>query len=47
MLYVPLLFYLFDRMKEGRGEKREEATPAVEATTPGAPAAAPKAEGDQ
>ncbi|MCC7219080.1 MAG: multidrug efflux RND transporter permease subunit [Burkholderiales bacterium] len=46
MLYVPLLFYLFDRMKEGRGEKREEATPVVDAMTPGAPAAAPKAEGD-
>jgi len=29
MLYVPLLFYLFDKMKEGKGEEEKEA-PAAE-----------------
>ena len=42
MLYVPLLFYLFDRMKEGREEK-EVPSKAAEG---GPPAAAPKPEGD-
>jgi multidrug efflux pump len=29
MLYVPLLFYLFDRMKEGKEDKGKEAQPAA------------------
>ena len=44
MLYVPLLFYLFDRMKEGREEK--QTTPAAGTDAAAAPAAAPKPEGD-
>lgn len=31
MLYVPLLFYLFDRMKEGREKPKEAPPPAAEA----------------
>jgi multidrug efflux pump len=41
MLYVPLFFYIFDRLKE-RGEKRREAAPGAAATA--APHA--KREGD-
>ena len=45
MLYVPLLFYLFDRMKEGRGdEKKAQPEPGAGTGTP--PSAAPKPEGD-
>ncbi len=47
MLYVPLLFYLFDRLKE-KGEGKSEGAAAAQAaelpTTPAAPT--PKAEGD-
>ena len=49
MLYVPLLFYLFDRMKEGREEKEAPAAGAEgsgEAGTAAGPGAAPKSEGD-
>ena len=45
MLYVPLLFYLFDRMKEGRGDERK-AQPEPGAGTGTPPSAAPKPEGD-
>jgi multidrug efflux pump len=31
MLYVPLLFYLFDRLKEGKDEPKEAPPPAAEA----------------
>ena len=45
MLYVPLLFYLFDRMKEGRGEeKKAQPEPGAETAAPNS--AAPKPEGD-
>ncbi len=38
MLYVPLLFYLFDRLSEGKGEAADSPplTPAVVATAPAA-----------
>ncbi|MFO1316739.1 MAG: multidrug efflux RND transporter permease subunit [Burkholderiales bacterium] len=45
MLYVPLLFYLFDRMKEGR-EERNEAHPAGAGDAPAAATAVSKPEGD-
>ncbi|MFO1325338.1 MAG: multidrug efflux RND transporter permease subunit [Burkholderiales bacterium] len=44
MLYVPLLFYLFDRMKEGREEKSAKPSPPKPPAPE--PAAAPKPEGD-
>ena len=34
MLYVPLLFYLFDKLKEGKEEPKE--TPPAEPETHGA-----------
>jgi multidrug efflux pump len=50
MLYVPLLFYLFDRLKEKGEGKTEGPAAATEASTASAPESppmpAPKAEGD-
>jgi len=50
MLYVPLLFYLFDRLKEKGEGKAEGAKPAQAAQSPTntvpAPTPAPKPEGD-
>jgi multidrug efflux pump len=47
MLYVPLLFYLFDRLKEKGEGKSEGETPAVEASSPEPSSApAPRPEGD-
>ena len=49
MLYVPLLFYLFDRLKEGREGKAEGPESAVPAAPPppeAPPAAEPRHEGD-
>jgi multidrug efflux pump len=50
MLYVPLLFYLFDRLKEKGEGKTEGPGAATEASTASAPESppmpAPKAEGD-
>jgi multidrug efflux pump len=50
MLYVPLLFYLFDRLKEKGEGKAERAKPAQAAQSPTntvpAPTPAPKPEGD-
>jgi multidrug efflux pump len=50
MLYVPLLFYLFDRLKEKNEGKTEGPATATEASTSSAPESppmpAPKAEGD-
>ena len=47
MLYVPLLFYLFDQLKE-RGESKQSppASHAAEGNAPGTPAPAPRPEGD-
>jgi len=41
MLYVPLFFYIFDRLKERGEEKEKKETPAAPE-----PAPAPRAEGD-
>ncbi len=53
MLYVPLLFYLFDRMKEGKEAAGETTQPAVHdgpgptlATAPDAPEPPPARSGD-
>jgi multidrug efflux pump len=47
MLYVPLLFYLFDRMAEGKdADKADAEAPAPSpAPEPATPAAAPAAAG--
>ena len=46
MLYVPLLFYLFDRMKEGKEEAAGEAGTHMAATDPPAEPAPPARSGD-
>jgi multidrug efflux pump len=52
MLYVPLLFYLFDKLKEGKEEaakkkdEKKEPGPSGGAPPPPAAAPAPRAEGD-
>ena len=40
MLYVPLLFYVFDRLKEGRDKAGEPPPTPSRASGPAAPAAA-------
>jgi len=34
MLYVPLLFYLFDKLKEGEEEEKNEAPPPASEAPP-------------
>jgi multidrug efflux pump len=34
MLYVPLLFYVFDRLKEGKGEAKASPPPTAAAAAP-------------
>jgi len=48
MLYVPLFFYLFDRLAEGKGggEDKDKAAPTARAVAPAPPAVTPPAHGD-
>jgi len=45
MLYVPLLFYLFDQLKE-RGESKQSPPASSAAEAPATPVPAPRPEGD-
>jgi multidrug efflux pump len=46
MLYVPLFFYIFDRLKERSEPQPPQAAPHAETAATDAAPLAPKAEGD-